>query len=318
MDTEGSKQALGLMNKKAKMDTAAVDDEEGFDMLAFNPDDILTNKTAKYNSKTNYALPPDEDYLTNNTLWPEANKFYGHGYEIISSACTKSGKIIASGGKSQAEKHSKLFLWDVAKSSLIAKLDGHELTIVQIEFSPNDEFILTVSRDRSWCLYSSNDQAQYQLIQSQKECHARIIWGCSWSFDGKLFATGSRDKSFKIWERSEVSGKSQFNEVIVKELKDSVTSVNIVPRFLKENLYVLIAGLESGEIQFYSVNVKDKMISHLLDTNRYLSHSSAVRRIKSFFDNDTLRVASCSDDHSLRIFDLEFNRLDEINQNQNK
>lgn len=48
-----------------------------------------------------FNRPPVEDFLVNHTLWPEANKFYGHGYEIIALATNSKGTLIASACKSQ-------------------------------------------------------------------------------------------------------------------------------------------------------------------------------------------------------------------------
>jgi len=36
-----------------------------------------------------YSRPPPEEALAQNTLWPEAQKLYGHGYEIFAIAATK-------------------------------------------------------------------------------------------------------------------------------------------------------------------------------------------------------------------------------------
>ena len=62
-NVEGSKQALGLMNREVVLDEK---DEEAsnFDYSKFDPDAILTNKTEQvYVSKYNYEIPPDEDFL---------------------------------------------------------------------------------------------------------------------------------------------------------------------------------------------------------------------------------------------------------------
>ncbi|MEY2813025.1 MAG: hypothetical protein RLZZ310_399, partial [Pseudomonadota bacterium] len=61
------------MTKQVRIE-AKEDDEEGGDFSAFNPDEMLTNKSVnQFNSKLDFSSPPDEDFLTNNTLWPESN-----------------------------------------------------------------------------------------------------------------------------------------------------------------------------------------------------------------------------------------------------
>lgn len=51
-----------------------------------------------------YTEPPTEEQLLQNTLWPETQKLYGHGYEIFSLACDPSGKILASACKVHVHK----------------------------------------------------------------------------------------------------------------------------------------------------------------------------------------------------------------------
>jgi elongator complex protein 2 len=43
---------------------------------------------------------------------------------------------------------------------------------------------------------------QYELM-TKNSTHLRIIWSCSWSFDDKIFATGSRDKTINLWKTSD-------------------------------------------------------------------------------------------------------------------
>jgi elongator complex protein 2 len=301
------------MNKQIKTEINE-EDEENFDFTNFDPDALLTNKTAPmFIPKFCYNIPPDEDFLSNNTLWPEMTKLYGHGYEIISISSSHDGKYIASGGKSQSEKNSKLFIWDATQGKLVNKLEGNTLTIVQIEFSPNDEYILTVSRDRSWCIFKKNDDISqpYSLIQCRKEAHGRIIWGCSWSHDNKIFATGSRDKFVKIWGNME--NINQFSSIMEIELNESVTSVNFIPRVFKE-IYVLIVGLESGDINLCSVNLKENKIENILHFHKFIVHGATVRRIKSIFDENEnlIRIATASDDHSVRIFEIKCQSLKKL------
>ena len=43
-----------------------------------------------------FVMAPTEEQLLQNTLWPETQKLYGHGYEIFSLASDPQGKILAS------------------------------------------------------------------------------------------------------------------------------------------------------------------------------------------------------------------------------
>jgi elongator complex protein 2 len=294
------------MNKQMKIDVA--EDDETFDYSNFDPTHVLTNKQHVYNEKLNYSIPPDEDFLTNNTLWPETNKLYGHGYEIISVTASHDGTIIASGGKAQSEKHSKLFLWDTKKNTLLAKLDGHTLTIVQIEFSADDRYILTVSRDRSWCLYEKENNS-YKLIHTEKEAHARIIWGCSWAFDSEIFITGSRDMLVKVWGKTADGEMPPYKELFAHEFTDSVTSVSIIPQKIKDS-YIAIIGFEAGDIELHAI--KNKTIKRVIKVHDYLCHGASVKRIKSFIKNDVLRFATCSDDYSTRIYDIKLSDLESL------
>lgn len=78
-----------------------------------------------------------------------------------------------------------------------------------MKFSNNGHYLLSVSRDRSWKMFSrkpesNNNQSdnQYELfrfINSKNSYHTRIIWSCDWSNDDKYFVTTSRDKRVCIW-----------------------------------------------------------------------------------------------------------------------
>lgn len=71
-----------------------------------------------------------------------------------------------------------------------------------MKFSPNDKFLLTVSRDRKWSLFEDKQgTGNFELrgcSNPKGGVHARIIWSCEWTGDGKFFVTGSRDKKVKF------------------------------------------------------------------------------------------------------------------------
>ena len=309
-NVEGSKQALGLMNREVVLEEK---DEEAsnFDYSKFDPDAILTNKSEQvYVSKYNYEIPPDEDFLSNNTLWPEEAKMYGHGNEIYTIDISHDGKFLASGQKAQEVKNAKLYLWDVENKKLIKKLDGCTLTIVQISFSPNDNFLLTVSRDRSWNIYIKKDNS-YEFYQNLKNAHKRIIWCCSWSFDEKYFITGSRDKFISIWTQDD---KKKFKKFSTLENKEPVTSIEFINKsFNNGDCYIFIVGFESGAISIGKFLVKDKKIEIIYNLNDFLVHGAKVNKIRSFVNKDNkCYFSTCSEDFSVRIFNFDIKEIEAL------
>lgn len=72
----------------------------------------LKRKVSKYSSTLfNFAAPPSEETLMQNTLWPEVQKLYGHGYEIFALASSCDGKFLASSCKSNNPEHSQVIVW---------------------------------------------------------------------------------------------------------------------------------------------------------------------------------------------------------------
>ena len=313
-NVEGSKQALGLMNREVILEDLDDEKESNFDYSKFDPDAILTNKSEQvYVSEYNYKNPPDEDFLSNNTLWPEEAKMYGHGNEIYTIDISHDGKYLASGQKAQEVKNAKLYIWDIENKKLINKLDGCTLTIVQISFSPMDNFLLTVSRDRSWNLYIKNNNS-YELLQNMKNAHKRIIWTCSWTKDEQYFATGSRDKFISIWKKGE---DNKFKKYTTKETKEPVTSIEFIDKIYgnKNNeIYIFIVGFESGKINIEKFGVKDNKIETLFEMPKFLENSATTKKIRSFIKEkeNLCYFAICSDDYSVRIFSLDLTKIENM------
>ena len=195
------KQPLGLMNKPAVLlanKGMRVDEEqEGGAGAEFDPITVLSN-TKKVQEVIQVAEPPVEDILMARTLWPEQQKLYGHVFEVFAVAASHKGDLAASACKAQEIKYADIIIWDLTKGQTTVpacRLRGHKLTIVQLEFSHDDQYLLSCSRDRQWCLFRRVESSMnFELLKKFKDAHSRIIWGISWSHDDHLFATGSREK----------------------------------------------------------------------------------------------------------------------------
>jgi WD40 repeat protein len=148
--------------------------------------------------------PPVEDSLARMTLWPEEHKLYGHQYEVSVLERSHNGKIIASACVAlghRAHIHAAIALWDVeswtqvgeistttADSVKSGKLFGHTLSVQQLAFSPSDSFLVSISRDRSLCIWRLGWQdglASVSLAQRVEKCHTRVVHCCSFSADDR-------------------------------------------------------------------------------------------------------------------------------------
>jgi elongator complex protein 2 len=181
--------------------------------------------------------PPFEDHLIQHTLWPEIEKLYGHGYEIFRVRCSRDGKLMATSCKASTPEHAAVRVFCTESFTEICEpLVAHSLTVTNMSFSHSDSLLLTVSRDRSVCLFARDDTQEnvLQLVFKAPKAHARIVWDCDWVFDDSFFATGSRDKSVKLWSKDEKEG---WQTVATITLDESVTALAFAP-CLVQNRFV--------------------------------------------------------------------------------
>lgn len=125
-----------------------------------------------------------------------------------------------------------------------------------MKFSPNNRYLLTVSRDRRWTLFENvNDSFELIATTDKKNgIHGRIIWTCDWTLDSKYFATGSRDGKVVCWQKSDVDTNTslrQWKNAGVLEMKnESITAVAFA-RNRSQSRYIVAVGLEVGSIHIY-------------------------------------------------------------------
>jgi elongator complex protein 2 len=211
--------ALGLSNKAVFLETLA-----SSVIARADTNDRLENTVLPF-APAVLASPPLEEHLLQNTLWPESKKLYGHGYELLCVAANHAGTLIVSACHATKPEHAAIRAWSVATWTELYQLPGHALSVTQMEFSHDDTFLLSGSRDRSFQLYrrmdSSSDRDEptaaaaaagaseparampaglrYVPYCSVAKAHERIIWSVSWALDDALFLTASRDKVIKAW-----------------------------------------------------------------------------------------------------------------------
>ena len=101
------------------------------------------------------------------------------------------------------------------------------------------------------------------------------------------------------------------------ETKEPVTAIEFIGKIFgnKENeKYIFIAGFESGKISLGKFDVKDKKIEIIHEVNKFLENGATTKKIRSFInENENIcYFATCSEDYSVRIFNLNLSKLEEM------
>ncbi|KAH9062064.1 WD40 repeat-like protein [Lactarius vividus] len=296
-------------------------DEESLPVGATVPPLGLSNKA------TGDALPappvsvftshrPFEAELASMTLWPEIEKVFGHGYESITIGVSSSRQLIATACKAASAKHATVRIYDTENFRPFGQpLEGHALTVTRITFSPDDQLVLTVSRDRTWRLFHREESGElfvHRFVRgftcpgyvpvAMDKSHARIIWDGAWAPDGKVFATASRDKTVKIWQCLH-DDFTKWTAIADLKLPSAATAAAFAPS-IESNERMLAVGLETGEILLFTsidaVNWQTSLEIKAGSAHIDHIHQLAWRPGKRLEDHR--QIASCGEDGTLKIF----------------
>ena len=227
-----------------------------------------------------FFTPPNPEQLQSQTLWPEIEKLYGHGYELLSVATDRTSHLIASTCKATTPTHAVVRLFDAQQrfQPWADALQGHTLSITRVAFSPCGLYLLTVSRDRSWRLFRRAGQ-HYEPWVGER-AHARVVWDGAWApqvperTEPPMFATASRDKSVKLWRLMPNEQDKQRPHSLIATLHVPDAAVSVA----WASAHALAIGLENGDVLLY-VCVGEQRDTWQLQMRLARHHTGAVHRM---------------------------------------
>ncbi|WP_413173651.1 eIF2A-related protein [Anabaena azotica] len=211
------------------------------------------------------------------TQTQEVNRLQGHNQQVNAVKFSPNGKFLASASDDQTVK-----LW-TPEGKLITTITGFDNRITAIDFSPNSK-LLAISAGKHIKTYTLDNNFNYKIITNLVG-HSDNVTDISFSHDGQLIASGSLDKTIKLW---------RVDGTLIKTWNGHNGWVNTVS--FSPDDQIIASGGEDNLVKLWQ-SKDGKLIKRLP------GHQSRITKIK--FSLDGKLIASASGDKTIKLWNFE-------------
>ncbi|KAI4291127.1 elongator complex protein 2 [Pancytospora philotis] len=213
-------------------------------------------------------------------VFEEVQKIYGHFYDVSAIAVTK--QFIFSANRSMSKNEAGLFMW-TRDGEKLQYYPHHSLGIARIKAT--EDAVLTVSRDRSACLYTIRNQ-HLNLVKQFKD-HTRAVLDGGLSPDRRLFATCSKDCKVILYSRE------TLDTVAVRTFPFEVTALDFCP-----GGELIAVGLSDGTVHLMDYDLEIYEHEHVFGKRvTVLKFNKSGRRLAAGSADGLVRIIKvCEED----------------------
>ncbi len=157
-------------------------------------------ESAKFLGESGILVVADESAslydIRSKRMLRTVHEFRGDLIPVASAAISNDGQYLALGTQGLSESTSyKIYIWDAKTGKEITRLDGHESTVGQLQFSSDGHYLLSGSDDKTVRLWSVASWREVRKFTG----HSDNIAGIAITRDAKLVAAASWDNSVIVW-----------------------------------------------------------------------------------------------------------------------
>ena len=88
-------------------------------------------------------------------------------------------------------------IWDLKKEQLVRTISGHQSAIMDLDFSPDNQLLLTASRDGTSRVFEINNPRKLPMLFDD---HDDWVMTAAFDHSGTRVLTGSKDGFIRVWE----------------------------------------------------------------------------------------------------------------------